>query len=146
MADKTPQSFASHAKYVPAYHFVMLPILLVHLLWKLWGLVTGFGIGAAVDAAVAFALMIMAVLVRTSPLTAQDRVIRLEETLRMQSLLPEDLVARIGELRRGHFVALRFASDDELPELVRRVLDGELKGGKDIKQAIRTWRPDHLRV
>jgi hypothetical protein len=82
---------------------------------------------------------------RTFPLKAQDRVIRLEERLRCERLLPKDLVARLDELRIGQWVALRFASDGELEGLVRAALDEKL-GGKAIKQRIKVWRPDHDRV
>jgi hypothetical protein len=79
-------------------------------------------------------------------LTAQDRVIRLEETLRMQRVLPADMQGEISQLKRFDFVALRFASDAELPELVKRVRAGEFAKPLDIKKAIKNWREDHLRV
>jgi hypothetical protein len=91
------------------------------------------------------ALFIMALLIRTNPLKVQDRLIRLEEQLRMERLLPENLKPRIGELTEKQFVALRFASDGELAGLVERTLNEKLEP-KAIKQAIRTWRPDHFRV
>ena len=81
-----------------------------------------------------------------SLLDAQDRLIRLEERLRLSEILPEDLRGRIGDLKEGHLIGLRFAPDDEVPDLVRQILDGKLKGRKDIKKAIKTWRPDYYRV
>ena len=96
--------------------------------------------------AVAVALVLIAYYVRVFPLRAQDRVIRLEETLRMSKLLPPDLLARIGELRTGQLIALRFASDEELPELARAVLEGKLASQNEIKKAVRNWRADHLRM
>jgi hypothetical protein len=79
-------------------------------------------------------------------LTVQDRLIRLEETLRLQRVLPAGMQADIAKLRRRQFVALRFASDEELPELVRRVVAGELADARSIKQAITKWRPDWFRA
>ena len=79
-------------------------------------------------------------------LRAQDRIIRLEERVRLAQLLPPDLRSRIGELQTSQLIAIRFAPDEEVPELVRRALEGELKTRADIKRAIQTWRADHLRV
>jgi hypothetical protein len=76
----------------------------------------------------------------------QDRVIRLEMTNRLERILPADLRARIGELSPGQLIALRFASDAELPELTRVVLTEGLRGRNDIKKKIRDWQPDHMRV
>jgi len=76
----------------------------------------------------------------------QDRVIRLEERLRLERLLDPPLAARISELTTAQLVALRFASDEEVGGLVARVLEGELTGRKEIKRAIRSWRPDHERI
>lgn len=146
MADKAPQTFANHAKIVPAYHFVLSLVVMVNLLWALWQLIGDPGIGTAVGLLLALGLGIMMWFLRLWPLSVQDRLIRLEETLRMREVLPEELRPRIGELRRGQFVALRFAPDEELPGLVQRVLDGELKSGKEIKGAIQNWKADHFRV
>lgn len=95
---------------------------------------------------VALALGIGIVYARFMPLRAQDRVIRLEERTRLGRLLAADLRDRIDELTTSQLIALRFAPDDELPDLVRRSLSGELKGSGDIKRAIRNWRGDYLRV
>ncbi|MEM9557143.1 MAG: DUF6526 family protein [Acidobacteriota bacterium] len=146
MADPRPQTLANHAKIVPAYHYALTLILVANLLWSLWQLLRNPGIDSAITVLLAFGLMIIMWFVRIWPLTVQDRLIRLEEILRMQRLLPPEQQERIGSLRRGQFVALRFASDDELPALVQRVLDGELTSGKEIKRAIATWRADHFRV
>jgi len=94
----------------------------------------------------AFALIVFRLASRLMAMAVQDRVIRLEERLRMRELLPADLQARIGELTREQFVGLRFASDGELPALVRQVLTGELKSVTDIKKAVTQWRGDDLRA
>lgn len=146
------QSYASHRKFVPGFHFVAVPILFINLLWSLYRLFWGYpGLEVPVfdrvlAVAVAVALALIALYARIFPLKAQDRVIRLEEWIRMERLLPADLKPRIKDLRHGQFVALRFASDEELPELTRAVLDGELKTQNEIKQRIRSWRADHFRV
>jgi hypothetical protein len=147
------QNFANHRKYVPGFHFVTLGLLGINLIWALFRLFYGLMdagtlgvIDRVVNLAVAVALVLLGWYLRTFPLKAQDRVIRLEETLRLERLLPADLRPRIGELRAGQLVALRFASDAELPELTRSVLDGKLKSADEIKQQVRSWRADHFRM
>ena len=144
------QNYANHAKFVPGFHFVTVGILLINLLWSLYRLVVGLpGVplfDRILSVAVAAALGLLAWYARIFPLRAQDRVIRLEETLRLERLLPADLRPRIAELRPGQLIALRFASDEELPELTRAVLDGGLPDSKAIKQKIRGWRADYLRM
>ena len=153
MPDAAPQNYANHRRFVPGYHFVAFSILTINLLWSVALLFrfwspnsTSARFAFFVNVLMAIALILVAFYARVFALAAQDRVIRLEERLRLERLLPADLKPGIDRLRRGQFVALRFASDEELPELVRRVLAGELTESKQIKQAIRTWRPDHLRV
>jgi hypothetical protein len=80
------------------------------------------------------------------PLTAQDRIIRLEERMRLQDKLPAHLRDRAHEIPPGHLVGLRFASDEELPGLGERCINGEFKNGREVKAAIKSWRPDYLRV
>jgi uncharacterized protein DUF6526 len=147
MADQT---FATHAKYVPGYHFVAFGILVVNFLWSvyraIWPIQGMPVFDRLLAVLVAVALILVAWYLRTFPLRAQDRVIRLEERLRLERLLPEDLRGRIGELSTGQIIALRFASDAEVPELTRVVLDQKITGQKDIKQKIRDWRADHLRM
>jgi hypothetical protein len=92
------------------------------------------------------ALLLLALYARTFALTVQDRVIRLEMQLRLQNLLPADLHPRIPEFTTSQLVALRFASDSELPDLARKVLAEKLSERKAIKQLIRDWQPDNLRA
>jgi hypothetical protein len=89
---------------------------------------------------------VLTFLVRINPLRAQDRVIRLEERLRLREVLPADLARRAGTLTGGQLVALRFAPDEELEGLVREVLEGRLRKSSEIKRAIKNWRADLLRV
>jgi len=149
MAEKKPQSFENHGKYVPLYHFALLGFLFINLLWACWGVyrnVTTQPVDAIMNLLMALALILIAFYARIFALQAQDRVIRLEERLRFHELLPDDLRARIGELRRRQFIALRFASDEEIPELVRYVLDNNVRKGSEIKKRIKTWRPDYHRL
>ena len=144
MADK-PQTYANHTRWQPVWHFFAFPMLGINVLWSLVGLRNGPTLEVLFDIAVALALLVVVGLVRVSPLTVQDRLIRLEERLRMERLLPDDLKARLDELTLQQFIALRFASDGELEALTRKALD-EKAEPKAIKQAIQNWRPDYQRV
>ena len=146
MADTKPQTYDNHTRLVPMFHYVAFPILAINLIWSLYDLVQNFGAGAMRGVAVSFALVVVALFARIFALKAQDRVIRLEERMRMQQMLPDDLAARIGEFSTGQLVSLRFASDAELPELARKVLDDGIAEQKTIKQAIQNWRADYQRV
>jgi hypothetical protein len=146
MAPAQPQSYATHRRFVPAFHFLTFGILVLNLLWRLYALWRVFGLAAFADLLVAVALILIALYARVFALRAQDRVIRLEERLRLARLLPPDLQARIEELGPSQLIALRFASDAELPELARAVLDERLRDRDAIKRRIRDWRADRLRV
>ena len=139
MPDK-PQSYANHARFLPAYHMVAGPILLVYFLWCAYQAVTAPGAGTVI------ALIIIFFAARIMTLTVQDRVIRLEMRLRLRELLPPDLQPRIGEFTHKQLVAMRFASDAELPALARKVLEERLTDGKAIKQLVRDWQADTLRA
>jgi hypothetical protein len=95
---------------------------------------------------VAAALLVTLFNERIRMLVVQDRVIRLEERLRYERLLPADLRARMDEFDVSQFVALRFASDAELPALARKVLDEKLTDRKAIKKMVQNWKPDYLRA
>jgi hypothetical protein len=145
MADRV-QSFKSHARWLPAYHFFVIPVLALNVFNELRRAYVYPSAGRAVAVVVALALLTLGFLARTMPLAAQDRLIRLEMRMRLQQLLPPDLRARINELTPRQLVALRFAGDAELPELVREVLDGRLKTLKEIKMRIKDWQADWMRV
>ena len=144
MASSTPQNLQNHARYVPLYHFVLFAILVANLVYaviRLWH----FDVHSLFQFLVAVALVLITWFARAFALTVQDRVIRLELRLRLQSLAP-DLTARFDQLAVGQMTALRFAGDDELPALTRDVLDGKLVGSADIKKRVQHWRADHLRA
>jgi len=148
MAEQMTQSYPTHRRYVPLFHFVALGILTINLLWSLYRLFTGSAplFDRILAVLVAFALALVAFYARTFPLTVQDRVIRLEERLRLAELLPGDLKPRIGELSRGQLIALRFASDAEVIELTRKVLTENITSREEIKKLIKDWRPDDFRA
>ncbi len=146
MAEKRPQNLANHRRIVPMYHIVLFFILVANFLWAGWLLYKHPSVGAGMSLLLAFGLGILFLYARTFALAAQDRLIRLEERMRFAEILPDDLKDRIGDLKEGQLIGLRFASDEEVPDLVRRVLDGKLTGREDIKKAIKTWRPDTYRV
>jgi hypothetical protein len=141
------QSFANHAKYVPPFHFYVLGVLALNFGWSIyrWKM-SEFHIDGFISILLATALILLAFYSRIFALTVQDRVVRLEERLRYERLLPGDLRPRIGEFTVGQIVSLRFASDAELPALARKVLDEKLTDRKAIKQLIKTWKPDYLRA
>ena len=144
-ADRT-QTYANHRRVFPLYHYVAAPIVTLNIVYMasvafrnpnaatIWAFVFAVGVGAALLAA------------RTMVLIVQNRVIRLEQRLRLVALLPDRLRGRIVELNLSQLIGLRFASDAELTSLVERCLAGELKHGDDVKRAITNWQADFLRA
>ena len=140
------QNFENHAKLVPGYHGVATALLMLPTLYFGFVAVTDFSLQALALFLFSVGVVTAALYARLFPLGVQDRVIRLEEQLRMQRLLPEDLKGRIPEFTAGQLVGLRFAPDEELPALARRVLDEGISDRKVIKQAVKNWRADHQRI
>ena len=152
LSQQAPQTYANHARFDPLFHFFLLPVFalglilsLIHFFYHLRESDMRDNMHSFLLIILAFAMVTLALKVRLYSLKLQDRVIRLEERLRLMQLLPEPLRARIPELTEGQLVALRFASDAEIPKLVERALNEKLKRS-DIKKAIQTWRPDYWRV
>ncbi|MCL2659920.1 MAG: DUF6526 family protein [Acidobacteriaceae bacterium] len=144
----TEQNFSNHTRFDPVFHFFVFPVLVLtfiftivvtvrhwsaHPLLHLWLLV------------VIFTLTIFTMRTRMNDLKLQDRIIRLEERLRLATLLPAEERASIGKLSTPQLIALRFASDEEAPGLVRKTL-GENLRPVDIKKSIVNWRADYHRV
>ncbi len=141
-----PQTYKNHARIVPIYHIGVFFPLAANLLWaayRLTGDVTGDSVMSLI---VALALLLMFFSLRVQVLTVQDRVIRLEMRLRLQKILPADLLAKSDALTVPQLIALRFASDAELPALVRDVLSGSLTTQKDIKLRVKDWQADYQRA
>jgi len=142
----TGQSFRNHARIVPAYHVGVFVPFFANFIWATYQLIRAFSGQALIDFLVSIALLLMFFSLRVQVLTVQDRVIRLEMRLRLRNALPPDLQNHISTLSHKQLVALRFASDAELPTLVREVLAGTLKTQKDIKARVREWQADYLRA
>jgi hypothetical protein len=146
MAEKIPQNFENHARILPVYHYVTFPLLAINFFFTLYQVVTSFSVGSLLAFGVAVALVLLFFVARIMVLTVQDRVIRLEERLRMRELLPATLQPRIADFTVKQLVALRFASDAELPALARAVLDEKITDQKAIKRMIKDWRGDVQRA
>jgi hypothetical protein len=145
MANASPQNFAHHTRYDPLFHFFVLPVFAITWLVSIVLLVRRPGLHSAWLVVVVTAALVVLFKVRLYPLKVQDRVIRLEERLRLMTLADPSLRPRIGELTESQLIALRFASDAELPALALRALNEKL-AAPDIKKAIQQWRPDYWRV
>ena len=152
MAEKAPQTFAHHTRFDPLFHFFLLPIFGIAVIMSLIHFFnhlrrgTGHGnVHSFLMVVLAIALLVLVVKTRLYALKVQDRVIRLEERLRLMQLLQEPLRSRIPELTEGQLIGLRFASDAEVPALVDRALKEKLSRS-DIKKSIKNWRPDYWRV
>jgi Family of unknown function (DUF6526) len=152
MANSKPQTYANHTRWDPPFHFFLAPIFVIGLIMALIHFFAHFAhsdfrenFHAFMIILLALALLTLVFKTRLYSLKVQDRVIRLEERLRLMQLLPEPLRSRIPELTVDQLCGLRFASDAELPKLAERALNEKLSR-KDIKQAIQNWRPDYWRV
>ena len=149
MAENSVQVYANHRRWDPWYHFFVFPVVSIALLVALWTFVRslsgGVSIWALWSVVVSATTVVIVLKVRTYPLKVQDRIIRLEERLRLATLLDGPLKARIGELDERQLIGLRFAADAEVPALVKTALDEKLSG-EEIKKRIQGWRPDTFRV
>jgi len=146
MPNDTPQSLKNHARLVPGFHLVTLPLIATNLVWSIVSLVDHPSADTVKTLIVAVALMLIALFARQFAMTVQDRVIRLEMRVRMRELCPPDLAARFGEFTPDQLCALRFAGDAELPALARKVLDDKVADRKTIKSMVKDWQADNLRA
>ena len=140
------QTYATHTRWHPLYHFVLVPLFTINGIVALWMAGRMRTFLSVWNAVMALALIGVVLLLRTYGLRNQDRIIRLEERVRLAALLPADLRGRIAELHKSDLLGLRFCSDEELPDVTRRILSGELKGRDAIKRAVKNWRPDYHRL
>lgn len=140
------QNFENHRRWNPLHHFVAAPLAYGAGIWTLVRFIMAPSVDSLLMAVIGLGLATSTLVARAEALIVQNRVIRLEMALRCARVLPPDLAARAHELRLRQIIALRFAGDAELAELVRRTLAGEFASTRDIKRAIRDWQPDYLRV
>ncbi|MEQ1923533.1 MAG: DUF6526 family protein [Pyrinomonadaceae bacterium] len=140
------QNYSNHTRWYPLVHFVVMPIFILNFLFQAFRFYQEPGLDRGVWVVVCLGFILLSLAARLQALTAQDRGIRLEEKLRYREVLSPELAKRAEALRTGQIIALRFASDAELAGLVERTLNGEFAKTKEIKQAIKDWRADYLRV
>jgi hypothetical protein len=146
MEKPVPQSFKKHARFVPAFHFFVAPVLLVNAIYQLVLLKDGISFRSIMAALVGISLFVLAGLARGAALAVQDRVICLEVQTRMEKSFPAELRPRIVEYTPEQLIGLRFASDAELPLLAQQVLDDKIADRKTIKSRVKNWRPDYMRA
>jgi len=145
MSDESVQSYSNHARWLAPWHFFAIPVLLSNIVVELVRFVRAPSLPAAWVAIVAIALLTGLMCARWMPLRVQDRLIRLEETLRLERLLP-DRAREVEHLTRDQLIGVRFASDAEVPHLLDRMVSGELVRRSDVKRAVQHWRADHQRI
>ena len=145
MAVPPVQNYANHTRLDPLYHMFLLPVAGINIVAAIWHLVRHPSVGSAWFVVLALAAAVAILKFRLYALKVQDRVIRLEERLRLAQSVAEPLRGRIGDLTEPQLIALRFASDAEVPPLVEKALGGTMLP-RDLKQAVVNWRPDYFRV
>ena len=141
-----PQNYASHRRFHPLFHFFAIPVLTINIGVTIYFLFRYPSVLHAWFIILSIALLASCFLARYYGLRNQDRIIRLEERVRLSACLPDDLRARIGELSTGDLIGLRFCSDAEVVDAVRSVLAGEMKGREAIKKRVQNWRSDTHRL
>ena len=145
MSKSTPQNLKNHGRLDPTFHVVLLLVLIANLVFAIFHLVHHRNIGSGWFLVLSLAVFIPYLKLRTYPLKVQDRVIRLEERLRLQALAPAEGHTQIYRLTEDQLIGLRFAADDEVVELAKQALEGNLNR-KQIKERIKNWRADDWRV
>jgi hypothetical protein len=140
------QSYASHRKFFPLFHFIVAPLLIANWIYTGTELRQHLDTPHAIAFVSAFTLILLALAARTMALTVQDRVIRLEMRLRLKEVLPVSQHASIAQLSRKQLVGLRFASDAELPSLVQQILKDNITSADSIKKMVKDWQADDLRA
>ncbi|MDR3741997.1 MAG: DUF6526 family protein [Terracidiphilus sp.] len=142
---KAPQSYKNHASFDPLFHVVLFAVLVINLVAAIIFAVLHPGFWSIWLTILALASFILLFRLRQYPMKVQDRVIRLEERLRLQSLAPVEWHAQIYRLTEDQLIGLRFAGDDEVVELAKQALEHNLNR-KQIKERVRNWRADYWRV
>ena len=145
MSDHKPQNLKNHTRFDPVFHGFLSLIAMANLVIAIVYLVRHPGFYAAWLVVLSIAAFVLLFKLRLYPLRVQDRLIRLEERLRLQALAPPEWHGQIYRLREDQLIGLRFAADDEVVELAKQAIEHNL-GLRQIKERIQTWRPDYFRV
>jgi hypothetical protein len=146
MAETTPQNFANHTRFHPPFHYFLAPGSAVLLILTIVNVVRHYDrLDAWILVLMGLLFFVAVFLIRLNPLKVQDRLIRLEERLRLEELASGEFASRIAELTEGQLVALRFASDGEVAGLAAKALASNMKPA-EIKKAVVAWRADTFRV
>jgi multisubunit Na+/H+ antiporter MnhB subunit len=141
------QNFQNHKRYFPLFHFIAVPLLALYLLYAIYALIRAPSLATAAGLVLAAGVLATVFASRAMAATVQNRVIRLEMSMRLERVLGAAAAAdAISTLSLRQIIALRFASDLELPKLIARVRSNEFKTNSDVKQAIREWQADYLRA
>ena len=146
MASSATQNFENHGRFVPMYHMVAFPMIAAFVIYSLYMVVTALSLASVMFLLFGVGVTIAMLFARLFPLAAQDRIIRLEERLRLHDLLPQEQHDTIGRLTTEQLIGLRFASDDEVADLIAAVVSEGIKDRTEIKKRVKNWRPDHQRV
>ncbi len=145
MSKSEPQSLKNHARFDPPYHFFLAAVTVASIIIAVIYSVHHFCFYSVWLVVLSLAAFIAVFRMRSYPLKVQDRVIRLEERLRLQALAPAEWHTQIYRLTEDQLIGLRFAADDEVVELAKQALEHNLNR-KQIKERIKDWRADHWRV
>ncbi len=140
------QNYGNHTRWVPLYHFAAAGLVVIFFGASIWRLIKQPSLGQTINLGMAAALVLVFFYARATAITVQDRVIRLEERLRLRELAGSELGGRVDEFTTAQLIGLRFASDAELPGLARKVLDESIADRSTIKKMVQDWRPDHARA
>jgi Ca2+/Na+ antiporter len=145
MSEKSPQNLKNHGRIDPSYHFFLLGILVLNLVYASIHLYRQHTISAGWFLVLSIAVFVLVFKVRLYPMKVQDRVIRIEERLRLEALAPAEWRTQISKLSEDQLIGLRFAPDEEVVKLAQQALEHNLTR-KQIKERIQNWRPDTFRV
>ena len=143
-----PQNYKNHGRFDPLFHFFVLPMLLVNVIFSIYATIHHWPNHQHLFiwwVVMSLVLFVLAGKTRGYALKVQDRIIRLEERMRLQALAPSEWHAQIYRLSEDQLIGLRFAADDEVVELAKKALEENLTR-KQIKERIKDWRPDNFRI
>ena len=143
---ETTQNFSNHTRWHPPFHFFVLPVMLINVIWAIVVFVKAPESNSGWWIVVSLALLMLSLFVRTYSIKLQDRLIRLEESVRYHQILSPAVIQQAAALTTRQVIALRFAPDDELESLIGQTLAGNFEKTTNIKQAIKNWREDTFRV